>query len=141
MAKIRGDECTFYIGTAGSAAATEVEEAVTVTPALDTGDTDTTTRSGNGFRLSSPTLIGNECQMTMFADSSDTEYESIRAAAEGRSPISIKCTRPDGSGFGGDVMVSTPGEPQEIEGYLLATFTFKATNSTANAFAFIAAGS
>ncbi len=78
-----------YVGTAGSQANTELDNAKDVTITLDKAMADTSRRSGGGWRSQKPTLKNCAIEFVMFDDPADGNLATIRDAFLNDTTISL----------------------------------------------------
>lgn len=132
MAKRMGFQGQAFIGTAGSTAATRLDNSRDITYNLETEKGDTTVRGD-----SSVPPVGHESvtrrnvtiTIVMINESTDTALETMRVAAYAGTPIALRLKdHTSGKGFDGDVTLTVShGKP--INGEQTLEFTATPENS------------
>lgn len=128
---LMGWQGKLYVGTAGSTAATLVEEAKDVTYNVDTEVGDTTVR-GNGASLPIKTgesvALVPDLSFTMIHKNGDAVLNILLTAAYAGAPLACRTiSKTSGKGFDGDVILSVEhGEP--IGGEQTYSFKLKAVS-------------
>lgn len=128
-----GFEGLIYRGTAGSTAATLLENTQDMSISLGGEDGDTTVRGDSTavpIETSSPTTVSWSCKWTMLNNNSDPNVEALKVAAAARSVIALRMKDyAAGKGYDGDVTLKYEhGKPLKGQ----QTVEFTATPSRAN---------
>ena len=131
MTKIKlGFENHLYIGSAGSAAATELTGITDVAITLESPEVDVTARNSGKFKTYIPGMIDARVEFKIFADADDSALTTIRNAWLGRGAFSLKVDLGDNAFFQSDVIVSNFSNDQATEEATAYNVSLKPTITT-----------
>ena len=131
MTKIKlGFENHLYIGSAGSAAATELKNITDVAVNLESAEVDVTARNSGKFKTYIPGMIDAGLEFKIFADADDSSLTTLRNAWLGRSAISVKCELGDNAFFQSDMIVTNFTNDQATEAATAYSVSMKPTITT-----------
>lgn len=133
MAVVLGLNAKLYRGTAGTTAATLLDNVKDVTLTLETGEADVTTRAANGWRITKSTLKTATLEFTMVWNTTDAGFTAIESAFFNGTAIALAAL--DGSGGSGidaDWNITQFSREEPLEDALTVKVTCKPNGDTRN---------
>ena len=135
MAFILGFDAKLYYALNGVSGGTFIEltNCRDVTIALESGESDVTTRASLGFREMVPTLHSGAIDFEMVADPTDQGYIDFKTAWLARQILGIRFldkVQPDGSGFEGDYCIFKFSRAEPVDGVQMISVSIKPTRGT-----------
>ena len=133
MGVVLGMNCKLYYGTAGSTAATLVDNVRDLTLNLETGESDVTTRGNDGWVATVATLKNGTVDCTIVWDTEDDFFEAVQTAYFGASAIALLVldgAAATGTGLDADFTVTNFTRNEQLTEAVTAQVTFKPTYST-----------
>ena len=131
MTKIKlGFECKLYIGTAGSAPATELKSISDVSLTLESSAVDATTRRTGKFKTYIPGMIDCGLEFKIHADADDANLTTLRTQWLARGAIAVKVDLGDGSYFQSDMIIENFSNDQATEDIVAYNVSLKPTVTT-----------
>jgi hypothetical protein len=123
----RGLDAKLYRGTAGSTAATLVNNVRDLNYDSEWTEEDMSTR-GSTFELSVATMQKVSVNWEMLADDADVDLDAIRSAHETRTPLAFKIVdKAGGKGIDADWIVIKCSRKQGLKGVITYDVSIKPT--------------
>jgi hypothetical protein len=135
MAIKLGMNCKAYFGTAGSTAATLIDNIKNVSINLETAEADVTTRGNNGWRATVGTLKDGTVEFEMVWNTADPAFVAIKGAWFNATALALAFF--DGvpgtgaaSGIDADYSITNFSRTENLEEAVMVNVTAKPTYST-----------
>ena len=132
MASVNAYNCRLYYnetGKGGTGAWVEFSNIKNLTQNLTAGEADVTTRAGDGYKATEPTLIDASVEFQSVYDASDAHLAIFQAAFIGRTRLGIRVLTGDptvdAEGIEADMKVTAFTRNEQIEDAVTIDITMK----------------
>ena len=130
MSVVLGLDAKLYRGTAGTQAATLMENVKDVGVEIESGEADVTTRKAKGWRMSIATLKSATIDFEMNYDTTDADFIALQTAFFSNTPLAFFISDGHGNGLDADFTILNFNHSQPLEEAITVSVTIKPTDSS-----------